>query len=493
RERELSLLGEAWERALAAERCELFTVVGEPGVGKSRLVAEAIGATEARVVGARCLPYGEGITYWPVVEMVKQLDALPSDQAAADAIRSLLGEAEAGASAEEIAWAFRKLLEEQAPLVAVFDDIQWGEETFLDLLEHVALLSSGAALLLACTARAELVDRRPAWPVALRLDPLQTTDVDDLIGDEVPGELRARIAQAAGGNPLFVAEMLAMAEEGDGEVAVPPTLRALLAARLDQLAPPERQTLERGAVEGELFHRGAVQALAPGETQVTPRLATLVRKELIRPDRPVFPGEDGFRFRHLLIRGTAYDGLPKSARAELQERLARWLEERGSELIELDEIAGYHLEQAARYRQELGNPDPALAERAGERLAAAGRRALWRGDDRAAAALLERSLALTRPFGLDVHTELDLATAYRFDAPERWRTIAETAAARAHEAGDEAGEALARVLAGLHYSMVGADPDGLEILARSALPLLEGENDDAGVAQGWLRLSVGGA
>jgi len=491
RERELSLLREAWEGALAAERCELFTVVGEAGVGKSRLVAEAIAVTDVRCVSARCLPYGEGITYWPVVEAIKQLDALPTDPAAADAIRSLLGESDAGASAEEIAWAFRKLLEEQAPLVVFFDDIQWGEETFLDLVEHVALLSSGAAILLACTARAELVDRRPAWPVALRLDPLQKADIDDLIGDEVPQELRARISQAAGGNPLFVAEMLAMAEDGDGEVAVPPTLRALLAARLDQLAPPERQMLERGAVEGELFHRGAVQALAPEESQVTPRLATLVRKELIRPDRPVFPGEDGFRFRHLLIRDTAYDGLPKSARAELHERFAAWLDERGSELIELDEIVGYHLEQAARYRQELGNPDLPLAERAGERLATAGRRALWRGDDRAAVALLERSLALTRPLRLDVHTELDLGTAYRFGAPERLGTIADSAAARAHEEGDESAEALARVLAGLHYSLVGANPDGLEILARRAVRLLERESDHAGLAKVWFAVSVG--
>ena len=141
RERELALLGEAWGRVLAEQRCELVTVVGDAGLGKSRLAAEALASIEARVVRGRCLPYGVGITYWPVVEVVKQLDALPSDPAAAAAIRSLLGESEAGTSAEEIAWAFRKLLEEQAPLVVVFDDIQWGEETFLDLVEHVALLS----------------------------------------------------------------------------------------------------------------------------------------------------------------------------------------------------------------------------------------------------------------------------------------------------------------------------------------------------------------
>ena len=138
--------------------------------------------------------------------------------------------------------------------------------------------------------------------------------------------------------------------------------QALLAARLDQLDPAERSVLERGAIEGEIFHRGAVQALAPDETQVTPRLAALVRKELIRPDRPQLAGEDGFRFRHLLIRDAAYDALPKATRAELHERFATWLEEHGAEVVELDEILGYHLEQACSYRAELGLPaDDALA------------------------------------------------------------------------------------------------------------------------------------
>ena len=332
RERELALVREAWERVRAEQRCELVTVVGDAGVGKSRLVAELLASIEATVVRGRCLPYGEGITYWPVVEVLKQLDVLPPDEAAAAAIRSLLGETEAATSAEEIAWAFRKTLEQAAaerPLVVVFDDIQWGEETFLDLIEHVALLSSGASILLLCMARPELIERRPAWPVTLRLEPLGDEDVDELIPERIAGELREKIARAAGGNPLFVEEMLAMAGEADGEVVVPPTLQALLAARLDQLEPAERSVLERGAIEGEIFHRGAVQALAPEETQVTPRLAALVRKELIRPDRPQLAGEDGFRFRHLLIRDAAYDALPKATRADLHERFAAWLEQHG--------------------------------------------------------------------------------------------------------------------------------------------------------------------
>ena len=197
---------------------------------------------------AAAAPYGEGITYWPVVEVLKQLDVLPPEEAAAAAIRSLLGESEAATSAEEIAWAFRKTLEQAAaerPLVVVFDDIQWGEETFLDLIEHVALLSSGASILLLCIARPELTERRPAWPVTLRLEPLGDEDVDELIPERIPGELREKIARAAGGNPLFIEEMLAMAGEAEGEVVVPPTLQALLAARLDQLETAERSVLER--------------------------------------------------------------------------------------------------------------------------------------------------------------------------------------------------------------------------------------------------------
>ena len=407
REQELALIQAAWQRALSKQGCELVTIAGEAGVGKSRLVAEALSSIDAHVVRGRCLPYGEGITYWPVVEALKQVDALPSDPDAAASIRSLLGESEAGTSAEEIAWAFRKLLEEQAPLIAVFDDIQWGEETFLDLIEHAALLSSGAAILLLCLARPELVERRPTWPVALRLEPLSETDVGELLPGTILSRQRDLIIHASGGNPLFVTEMVAMAGEAEGEVAVPPTLQALLAARLDQLEPAERSVLERGAVEGEIFHRGAVQALEDVEQQVTPRLASLVRKELIRPDNSRFPGEDAFRFRHVLIRDAAYDGLSKVTRARLHEAFAAWLD--GRELVELDELVGYHLEQACRYKTELGEGDFALAGQAGERLAVAGRRALWRGDDGAAAGLLERALKLTRPARLDVVLELDAA------------------------------------------------------------------------------------
>jgi class 3 adenylate cyclase/tetratricopeptide (TPR) repeat protein len=483
---ELDLLSQAWERALEEKRCERVTVVGDAGGGKSRLTAEFVASIGAPALRGRCISYGEGISYWPVVEVLKQLDALPSDPAAAASLRSLLGESETATSPDEIAWAFRKLLEEQAPLVCVFDDFQWAEQTLLDLVEHVALLSS-APILLLCLARPDFAERRPEWPVSFRLDPLAGDDVEALIPASLSAELRSRIAHAAGGNPLFLTEMAAMAEHTGEEVLVPPTLQALLAARIDQLDEPERSVLERGAVEGEIFHRGSVQALTE-DGAVVPRLAGLVRKELIRPERAQLPGDDGFRFRHLLIRDAAYDALPKADRAHLHERFADWLEEGGADLVELDEILGFHLEQASRYRLELGETDSGLAERAGQRLAAAGRRALWRGDARAAVELLSRALALTRPIRLVVQTEVDLAWAYDGIAQSQTAVeICEDTAERARDLGDGAGEALARLMAA--HIRLPIDPalamGEVEALAENALPLLEERDDHAGLVCVW--------
>ena len=266
-------------------------------------------------------------------------------------------------------------------------------------------------------------------------------------------------------------------------------MQALLAARLDQLEEPERAVLERGAVEGEIFHRGAVQTLSE-DGPVVPRLAGLVRKELIRPDRTHLPGDDAFRFRHLLVRDAAYEGLSKAVRAELHERFADWLEERGADLVEVDEVLGFHLEQAARYRGELGQTDRARAERAGERLAAAGRRALARGDRPAAAPLLQRSLMLTRPWSFDVHLEIDLADAQA--SPRDGWAVAAAAAERARELEDRVGEALARVVAA-EGQMNWADPDvdELQRRCREALPLLEQAGDHLGQARVWYALGIG--
>ncbi len=206
RAREVGLIGEAWQRVVESRSCELVTVVGEAGAGKSRLVTEALREIDARVARGRCLPYGEGITYWPVVEVLVQLDVLPTDETAASAIEGLLGRGDAVTSAEEIAWAFRKTLEHVAaaePLVVVLDDIQWGEQAFHDLIEHVALLSTGAPILLVCMARPELTERRPSWPVTLRLQPLPTDAVDELIPAHIPTDLREKIVRAASRQPAL--------------------------------------------------------------------------------------------------------------------------------------------------------------------------------------------------------------------------------------------------------------------------------------------------
>ena len=431
RGRELRRLQEAFAQAVDDRSCQLFTILGVAGVGKSRLTAEFLASLEnATVVRGRCLPYGEGITYWPVIELLQQLPRaaeLGLEPAAVAAIEQLLGEEHAPASSEEIPWAVRKLLEaaaESRPVVAVFDDIHWAEPTFLDLLEHVADLSREAPLLLLCLARPELLDRRSGWgggklnATTILLEPLSSTETDELL-ERLLGEapldpdLQQRIRDAAEGNPLFVEEMVALVEEsGDGEVSVPGTIQALLAARLDQLEPAERGVLERGSVEGRVFHRGAVQALAPEEANVERRLTGLVRKELVRPDKAQLAGEDAYRFRHLLIRDAAYDALPKATRSELHERFAAWVEEHGAELVELDEIVGYHLEQAYRYRVELGQTDESLGRRAAERLGAAGRRSLVVGDASAAAKLLGRAVSVAEPNGPEgVELLLELGSA----------------------------------------------------------------------------------
>ncbi len=476
RQREIELIHEAWERARDEQRCELVTIVGDAGIGKSRLLREALPRIDARLVRGRCLPYGEGITYWPVTEVLRQLDVLPSDPVAAAALSSLLGETKVATNAEEIAWAFRKLLVEQAPLICLFDDIQWAEETFLDLVEAAALLSSGAPILLLCTSRPEMLSRRSEWPVSLRLEPLPANHVDELIGDQLPPEFRLRVARAAGGNPLFLTEMLAMAAE-KGEVDVPPTLRALLQTRLDQLEHSERRVLERGAIEGEIFHRGAVQALDPEEPNVSPRLAALVRRELIRPTRSLLPEEDAFRFRHLLIRDTAYDALPKATRAELHEQFALWLERRAGELVEIDEILGHHLEQACRYRAELGLPIAGeLRETARGRLSTAARSAVLRNDHHAAVSFFRRAAALVPADEIDLALEVELSDSlfHAGEGEEALRRAVELAErAAAHE--DRVVELCGRIREG--WLQIQFEPEGaadrLETTIEEAVPLFE--------------------
>jgi class 3 adenylate cyclase/predicted ATPase len=464
REREHRHLREAFDLAVSDRACQLFTLLGVAGVGKSRLVAEFLRGLDATVVRGRCLSYGEGITYWPVVEAVKQLrpEERELDERVARPLSVLLGD-DGVSSKEEIAFAVRRLFEEAArerPLVVVWDDVHWAEEAFLDLVEHLADWSRDAPILILGMARPELLDRRPGWAggklhaTTVLLEPLGREAADRLLVElagNVEEALRERILVAAEGNPLFVEEMVAMLEDSaDADVTVPPSIQALLSARLDQLPASERAALERGAVEGQVFHGSAVQALAPEDPHITTRLLGLVRKELVRPEQAQLRGDDAFRFRHILIRDAAYDALPKKTRADLHERFAGWLDEVGGELVELDEIVGHHLEQANRYLRELGIAEGRALElgaRASERLAAAARGATARDDARAAASLLTRACRL-----LEAHDQrpgtllVDLAYA-RFESDDLHgaRDAADEALELARRRNDEHLSALARI------------------------------------------------
>jgi class 3 adenylate cyclase len=404
RERELRALREAWNRAVAEPGCHLFTLLGAAGVGKSRLAAELIFdlGDQAQALAGRCLPYGEGITFWPLLE------ALTGGGKKTEPVLERLRRGGA-AIPHELFLEVRLTVESLAtdrPVLVHIDDLQWAEPLLLDLLDHIVELSRDAPILLLCTARPELLEDRSTWgggklnATTMMLGPLGTAECDALLvqlGDDLDPPARARVVSASQGNPLFLEEMSALARE-TGNHEVPSTIQALLAARLERLAGVEREVLERGAVEGEVFHRELAQSIAGAErseAEIDELLSGLVRKDLIRPHAPTLPGDRAFRFRHLLIRDAAYDSLPKAVRAELHEHLARALEHAAPDLTGLDEIAGWHLEQAICYRRELGRDvSAALTEAASEHLHAAGLRARERRDAMAAKNLLERARLL---------------------------------------------------------------------------------------------------
>ncbi len=452
RERQLGQLRQAFDEVTADRVCHLFTVLGPAGVGKSRLVQEALGhlGAEATVLRGRCLSYGEGITYWPLIEVVR--DALgdgsvadvdlaaaiagliPSDPSA-DEVASRVaavvsGGAGLSATAEEIGWAVRRFLEglaRERPVIVVLDDIHWAEPSFLDLLDQLTDWSRDAPILVVCMARHDLLETSPGWgggklhATTVALEPLSADEVEHLVenflaGGEIDDALRRRIEDAAGGNPSFVEETLAMlVDDGvlrrDGgrwvatgdldQVAVPPTIQALLAARLDRLDDADRLLLGRASIVGLSFYLGALRELTPEPERgdVARRVQQLLRRDLIRPDVSDVAGEEAFRFHHVLLRDAAYQMLPKETRAGLHERFAGWLDAHPG-LADLDEFVGYHLEQAHALRLELGPEDDdarSMAGRAADRLSTAGKRARDRGDFRASENLYRRAAALRGP------------------------------------------------------------------------------------------------
>ncbi len=437
RDREVAFLEAELQSATNDRACRLVTIVAQAGVGKSRLIEE-VGhrADGARLVRGRCLPYGRGITFWPLVEIVRELAAIRDEDSPEQArvkLRELLGPdaddvvarvasavglEEAGFPLDELFWGTRKFFElvaTERPLVVAFEDIHWAEQAFLDLIDHVATTSTGAPLLIMCATRPDLFEHRADWrhhhERVIELEPLSEEDsalvVGHLLGDSVlPADAQARIVAAAEGNPLFVEQLLSMLiddgllrkEEGRwvptgdlSQLAIPGTIQALLTARLDLLSPQERAVIEPASVIGLLFEQAAVEELVPDpvRTEVDGHLGSMTQKQLLRPQPEHELGD--FRFHHILVRDAAYQGILKRARAGLHERFADW-----AERINRDRNR-QNLEQAHQYLSELGPLDEhglELGRRASSHLASAGRRAFARGDMGAAANLLRRAVLL---------------------------------------------------------------------------------------------------
>jgi predicted ATPase/class 3 adenylate cyclase len=448
RDREIAALDAEFRRSVAGPDCRLVTLLGEAGVGKSRLIEEFVRRLpgEATVLRGRCLSYGDGITFWPLAEVLRQAAGIVPDDSEEDArikLKSCFGEQLADATTriesgmglsrdpygkDELFWGVRVAFEELArrsPLVMVFDDIHWAEPTFLDLIEDVLDASLSVPLLLICTARHEFREDRPRFAAGRRaasqieLQELSREETGlvmrNLLGAaSLPQRLERRILGLTQGNPLFVEQMLSMliddgllreqagswAFSGGAEaVSIPGNVSSLLGARLDRLGPAERRVVESASVIGLEFSSDAVSVLAQEDdarTDLEPALAALCGKQLIR--RAEAGAADDFHFSHILVRDAAYARLLKRTRARLHERFAAWLTDSvGSRAAEYEEILGYHLEQSFRYRSELGPVDEngrRLGAEASRRLSSAGRRALVRGDMSAGATLLQRAAAL---------------------------------------------------------------------------------------------------
>ena len=447
RDQELAELHAAYHHAVNAQCAHLVTVIGDAGLGKSRLVREVVDqiAAGARTLRGRCLPYGDGITFWPLVGMVSEAAGIRdddhpdaarvkllqtvNDEEVAARLTSAIGLSEQSFPLHELYWGARKFIEGFAaddPVVAVIDDIHWAEPAFLDLLTHILDASSGAAILLLTTTRHDLLETHPQWgerdsSTRLLLQPLNDAAAAQVVGNllgsaGLPPEVVQRIVAAAEGNPLYAEQMLSMLidngalhREGDHwvvadrnrEISVPPTIKALLEARLDNLARADRATVEPAAVIGLEFERPAVEALAPDAVrpQIDRHLDTLARKHFIDLTGTA-QSETTYRFHHHLVRDTVYNGLLKRARANLHLAFARWADKVNADrdrVLEFEEILGYHLEQAYHYLGELGPLDDAgvaIGIDASKRLANAAKRAFARGDMHAAASLFRRAIAL---------------------------------------------------------------------------------------------------
>jgi class 3 adenylate cyclase len=521
RESELRALLDAWSEVAAGGSCRLVTLVGEPGVGKSRLAGELVDrARGARVLTGRCLSYGEAITWWPLAEVVRTAAGIRDEQtraearrrlaallardeereAAAAAIARAIGLEEGAATGEEVLWAFRRLLRGLAaarPTVLVVDDMQWAEPPLLDLVASLPEALAGMPLLVLCLARPELLERAPGWR-ATEIEPLSTPAAEEhacalVAKGGLPGEIAERVLATAGGNPFFAEELVAMLRD-DPLASMPGSVHQLLGERLDRLPAAERETLECGAVEGESFHRGAAAALAG--RAVDDDLSRLVDRAFVRPAPAQFVDEAAFRFRHLLVRDATYRATAKRVRARLHERFADWLERvAAGRLQEVEEILGYHLEQAHLYRGELGPNGSGLAARAADHLAASGRRAAERGEAPAAASLLGRAADLLDRddpdrLGIVLDRSIALVKVGDVAGAEPGLLEVESAAVRLGRPGLGVLAAVERGFARLVAADVGVQIEVFARRAEEAAVELEGLGDPGGAARALARATA---
>ncbi|HET7482661.1 MAG TPA: AAA family ATPase, partial [Actinomycetota bacterium] len=551
RERELTRMQEVFSRVIEEKTCHLVTVLGPAGVGKSRITTEFVEWLEDRaaVATGNCLPYGDGITFWPLAEAVKdaakvsdadspeearrKIGAVVGDDQDSEIVTSriemALGLVDAAAEAQEVFWAVRRFFETAAaarPLVVVFDDIHWAEPTFLDLIEYLVGWSKGFPILIVCLARNEFLENRPTWgsgqanATTISLEPLTKDDAEDLIEQlvraaEIPLSLKRQIVEVTEGNPLFVGETIRMmvddgvlVQDGDKwkvaggieSVSVPGTIQALVAARLDRLDNEERQVIGRGSVIGRIFWWSAISQLTPANLRgsVAGHLQTLVRRELIAPEQSSFPGEDAFRFSSALVTDAAYQGMAKKLRADLHEAFTTWLEQKaGERLREFEEILGYHLERAYTYRKELGALDDsarAIAERAATALGSAGRRALARSDMPAAENLLSRAVnVLDENDPRRVELLLDLfAAVMESEGLEKAAQVMSSAVESAERTGDERLQARAAIQQRyfeFYSESVEGWKDSAIATAERSVPVFEAAGDEIGLTQAYLLMA----
>jgi tetratricopeptide (TPR) repeat protein len=479
-ERLRSAFGEA-----ASSGARLVTIVGDSGIGKSRLARELLRTVEgeAGAVVASCPPYGEGTTFSPIREAFRQ----------AGRDESVLG-----GSSYEVFAATRSLFEELArdrPLVAVFDDVHWAEETLLDLIEHLSVRLGPAPVLLLCLARPELAERRPQWvsrpEATVSLAALSELDAEDLLDAlDAPAAVRARIAELAEGNPLFLEQLAAFAGEEGAEVALSGSIRGVLHARLDRLAPEERAVLERASVIGRSFPLDALLQLIPPaeQEQAQASVFELVRRGLIRPDVRI-PG-DGFRFQHALIREAVYEAMPKALRADLHETVAAQLDDVGAE----PSVLGYHLEHTCLLRRELGLRDTELAKRAGHLLRLAAEETLSRTDAPATISLLERARAVLPDDDPELPAVLTGLGSARLNGGDLPR--AESALLEAVDSAVALGQRAAELHARIELQFVRAFAESTPVeesveLAQQAIAELEPLGDELALARAWWLRSSG--